>query len=119
MHCHSWSRCFRRAGESRAMSDAMSDVVSQFGSENAEPLRLEELDTPCLLLDETRMTRNIERLRARLGAQQVQLRPHLKTPKSIEVARRTMDTNAGPAAVSTLKEAEQFADAGVLDLLYA
>jgi D-serine deaminase-like pyridoxal phosphate-dependent protein len=101
------------------MSDAVSDAVSQFGSENAAYPRLEELNTPCLLLDETRMTRNIERLRARLGAQQVQLRPHLKTPKSIEVARRTMDTNAGPAAVSTLKEAEQFGEAGVVDLLYA
>jgi D-serine deaminase-like pyridoxal phosphate-dependent protein len=104
---------------SDAVNDAVNDAVSEFGSENADRPRLEELDTPCLLLDETRMTRNIERLRARLGAQQVQLRPHLKTPKSIEVARRTMDTNAGPAAVSTLKEAEQFGEAGVLDLLYA
>jgi len=97
----------------------MSDAVSEFRSEDAACPRLEELDTPCLLLDQTRMTRNIERLRARLGAQQVQLRPHLKTPKSIEVARRTMDSSAGPAAVSTLKEAEQFGDAGVRDVLYA
>ncbi|MEA3082448.1 MAG: hypothetical protein QOC89_145 [Paraburkholderia sp.] len=80
---------------------------------------LDELDTPCLLLDEARMTRNIERLRTHLGALGVQLRPHLKTPKSIEVARRTMGSAAGPAAVSTLKEAEQFADAGVRDILYA
>lgn len=65
------------------------------------------------------MTRNIERLRTHLGALGVQLRPHLKTPKSIEVAQRTMDSAAGPAAVSTLKEAEQFADAGVRNILYA
>ena len=49
----------------------------------------------------------------------VQLRPHLKTPKSIEVARRVMASPQGPAAVSTLQEAEQFAAAGVTDLLYA
>lgn len=80
---------------------------------------LDTLETPCLLLDETRMTRNIERLNALMAGHGVQLRPHLKTPKSIEVARRVMSRPQGPAAVSTLQEAEQFADAGVTDLLYA
>lgn len=80
---------------------------------------LDLLDTPCLLLDETRMTRNIERLNGLMAGHGVQLRPHLKTPKSIEVARRVMARPEGPAAVSTLQEAEQFAAAGVTDLLYA
>ncbi|MEW9585408.1 DSD1 family PLP-dependent enzyme [Paraburkholderia sp. DGU8] len=93
--------------------------MSEFCNESGGRQSLDELDTPCLLLDEARMTRNIERLRAHLGTLGVQLRPHLKTPKSIEVAQRTMDSAAGPAAVSTLKEAEQFADAGVRDILYA
>jgi len=92
-----------------------------------EPMPLEtpsstsfaELDTPCLLLDEQKMERNIARLRARLQPMNVTLRPHLKTAKSIEVARRLMDTPAGPATVSTLREAEAFADAGVKDILYA
>jgi D-serine deaminase-like pyridoxal phosphate-dependent protein len=93
--------------------------MSSYPNESAIRPKLDELDTPCLLLDEARMTRNVERLRSHLGSLGVQLRPHLKTPKSIEVARRTMDSAAGPAAVSTLKEAEQFADAGVRDILYA
>jgi len=80
---------------------------------------LDSLETPCLLLDETRMTRNIDRLNALMAGHGVRLRPHLKTPKSIEVARRLMMTPQGPAAVSTLQEAEQFAAAGVTDLLYA
>lgn len=80
---------------------------------------LDSLETPCLLLDETRMTRNIDRLNALMASHGVRLRPHLKTPKSIEVARRLMTTPQGPAAVSTLQEAEQFAAAGVTDLLYA
>ena len=85
----------------------------------AAPYTVDSLDTPCLLLDETRMARNIERLNALMAGHGVQLRPHLKTPKSIEVARRLMSTPQGPAAVSTLQEAEQFAAAGVTDLLYA
>ncbi|MGE8638258.1 MAG: alanine racemase, partial [Achromobacter sp.] len=83
------------------------------------PTPLDTLDTPCLLLDETRMTRNIQRLNALMAGHGVQLRPHLKTPKSIDVARRVMASPQGPAAVSTLQEAEHFAAAGVTDLLYA
>lgn len=80
---------------------------------------LESLDTPCAVLDETRMTRNIERLNGLMAGHGVRLRPHLKTPKSIDVARRVMTGPTGPAAVSTLQEAEQFAAAGITDLLYA
>jgi D-serine deaminase-like pyridoxal phosphate-dependent protein len=79
---------------------------------------IECLSTPALLLDESRMMRNITRLRARLAERGVKLRPHLKTPKSIEVARRVMDGPGGSATVSTLLEAEQFAAGGVCDILY-
>jgi D-serine deaminase-like pyridoxal phosphate-dependent protein len=79
---------------------------------NAPVATLGELDTPCLILDADRMDRNIARLRGRLDGFDVSLRPHLKTAKSIEVARRVMTSPAGPATVSTLKEATQFAAAG-------
>jgi D-serine deaminase-like pyridoxal phosphate-dependent protein len=81
--------------------------------------RVENLPTPCLLLDPIRMQRNIDRLQAHLTRLGVTLRPHLKTCKSLEIARLMMPTPAGPATVSTLQEAEQFAATGVRDLLYA
>jgi D-serine deaminase-like pyridoxal phosphate-dependent protein len=80
---------------------------------------LSNLPTPCLVLDADRMERNIARLRTRLDDLGVPLRPHLKTAKSIDVARRVMTSPAGPATVSTLKEAEQFVAAGVRDIIYA
>ena len=85
----------------------------------AEARHLGELETPCLVLDAERMDRNIARLRTRLDRLGVTLRPHLKTAKSVEVARRVMATPQGPATVSTLREAELFATAGVTDLIYA
>lgn len=81
--------------------------------------RLLALPTPGLVLDEGRMLRNIERLRGRMRPLNVALRPHLKTAKSVEVARRVLAGGDGPATVSTLKEAEVFAAAGVRDILYA
>jgi D-serine deaminase-like pyridoxal phosphate-dependent protein len=87
-------------------------------NEPAQTASIERLTTPALLLDESRMMRNIARLRGRLAAHGVELRPHLKTPKSIEVAHCVMDGLDGPATVSTLLEAEQFAAAGMRDILY-
>jgi len=80
---------------------------------------LHTLETPCLVLDGERVRRNICRLQGRLAELGPSLRPHLKTAKSVEVARQVMTSDAGPATVSTLKEAEQFAAAGVRDLIYA
>ena len=80
---------------------------------------LEQLKTPALLLDEARMDRNIERMRSRLRDFGVSFRPHVKTNKSIDVARRLMETPQGPITVSTLLEADYFAAHGVTDILYA
>ena len=80
---------------------------------------IEQMDTPCLLLDQTRMNRNVARLKQRLERLGVLLRPHLKTAKSIDVARQITYGPTGPATVSTLKEAEEFGKAGIRDLLYA
>lgn len=84
-----------------------------------KPVSLSALPTPCLLLDEQRMDRNIARLRGRLDGLGAALRPHLKTCKSIEVARKMLASPQGPAAVSTLQEARQFAEAGIRNILYA
>ena len=81
--------------------------------------RLDTLATPALVLDAAKMDGNIERMRSRLANRDLRLRPHLKTAKAVEVARRMMETGEGPATVSTLKEAEQFAAAGVRDMIYA
>lgn len=82
-------------------------------------MQLIELSTPALVLDEPRMQRNIMRMRARLAGHGVAFRPHLKTAKCVEVARRMLGPSLGPAAVSTLREAEVFHRAGVHDILYA
>lgn len=76
-------------------------------------------ETPALVLDEARMLRNVARLRGRLAPFGVALRPHVKTAKSIDVARRVLTGGNGPATVSTLKEAEVLFAGGVRDILYA
>ena len=80
---------------------------------------LAALTTPCLLLEDEKLQANMDRLARRLHERGVSLRPHLKTCKNIEIARRCMESPSGPATVSTLAEAEYFAAGGVHDICYA
>src|SRR5471032_938740 len=80
---------------------------------------LDILETPCLVLEKSRLMANVARLKRHLQPFGVRLRPHLKTAKSIDVARLVMDGAQGPVTVSTLREAEYFFSHGVSDLLYA
>lgn len=82
-------------------------------------MRLTDLETPALILDRARLDRNIARMRTQLDGLGVGQRPHLKTAKSIEVARRVVGPDGGPITVSTLLEAERFGAAGFTDILYA
>ena len=77
------------------------------------------LETPALLLDEARMQHNMARMQERMNTLGVAFRPHVKTSKCLEVARRQLALGARGITVSTLKEAEQFFAAGVDDILYA
>jgi D-serine deaminase-like pyridoxal phosphate-dependent protein len=85
------------------------------------PTTLESLETPCLVLDADRLEQNIARMRAKIRAHGVVLRPHVKTAKNIEVTRLVLgsDLGRGQITVSTLKEAEFFFSSGVSDILYA
>lgn len=77
------------------------------------------LPTPCLLLERERMQVNIDRMAARARELGVRLRPHVKTCKSVDVARRMVLPGDEAITVSTLREAEWFAAAGFADILYA
>ncbi|GGC43608.1 alanine racemase [Novosphingobium marinum] len=81
---------------------------------------LSTLPTPALVLDRDRMDRNVARLSAIAARHDVILRPHLKTAKSVEAARRIFPDGPGPITVSTLAEAEYFArEGGYRDITYA
>src|SRR4051812_22845665 len=82
-------------------------------------MNLDELPTPCLVLNRPRLLRNLEAMTKTLAHHNVPLRPHMKTAKSIDVARLALVGQPGGITVSTLAEAEYFAAHGLTDILYA
>lgn len=77
----------------------------------------EELTTPALLLDLDLFERNLQRMADFTQGHGVNLRPHAKTHKCPDIARRQIDSGAIGISVATVREAEVMADAGIRGLL--
>jgi D-serine deaminase-like pyridoxal phosphate-dependent protein len=77
------------------------------------------LETPCLVVDLDVVERNARRLQDELDRRGVRLRPHVKTHKSLALARLQLETGAAGLTVGTLGEAEVMAAGGLSDLFLA
>jgi D-serine deaminase-like pyridoxal phosphate-dependent protein len=75
--------------------------------------------TPALLLHLDVVERNLAHMAERARRLGVALRPHIKTHKSVELAKRQLAHGAAGITVATLFEAEAFARAGFTDLTWA
>ena len=84
-----------------------------------KPFPLDELATPCLLLDTDKMEANIRRFREHWAGTNVTIRPHLKTCRSWPLALSVMSSSEGPACVATMGEAEAIAAYGARDIVLA
>ncbi|HTO07869.1 MAG TPA: DSD1 family PLP-dependent enzyme [Myxococcota bacterium] len=76
-------------------------------------MRVAEIDTPALVVDLERMERNIAAMARFFADKPAKLRPHWKTPKCAEVARRQLAAGAIGVTCAKLGEAEALTAAGV------
>lgn len=82
-------------------------------------MRIDELRTPCAVVDQERLERNAARMGERMTRLGVRLRPHVKTHKCAEIARLSVRGHFGGVTVSTLAEARGLSDAGFDDFTWA
>jgi D-serine deaminase-like pyridoxal phosphate-dependent protein len=80
---------------------------------------ISELDTPALVVDLDVMERNLSRMADYCREHNLRLRPHTKTHKIPELARKQIESGAGGITVAKLDEAEVMIAAGLDDLLIA
>ena len=85
------------------------------------PLQLtdQRIDTPAMLVDLDVVDGNIARMAAFARRAGVQLRPHMKTHKSVAMARRQLAAGAVGLCAATVTEAAVLAAAGITDLTLA
>jgi D-serine deaminase-like pyridoxal phosphate-dependent protein len=78
-----------------------------------------DLDTPCLVIDLDVVERNARRMADALAGRGIALRPHVKTHKSVALARIQLESGARGVTVGTLGEAEVMAQGGINDIFLA
>jgi len=82
-------------------------------------MRINELDTPALLVDENRVWDNIRYMQAYADKNHIALRPHTKTHKMPLLARWQMEAGACGVTVAKVGEAEVMAANGLKDIFIA
>ena len=83
----------------------------------APGMPLADVDTPALIVDLDAFERNLRRMADAVGQAGVRLRPHAKTHKSPEVARRQVALGAVGVCCQKVAEAEVMVAGGVTDVL--
>ena len=76
-----------------------------------------DVATPAAVVDLDRLEANLARWQAHCDEHGLANRPHVKTHKCVEIARRQVELGARGVTVQTLFEAEVMAGAGIEDLL--
>ncbi len=77
----------------------------------------DDVDTPALILDLDAFERNLQRMAAALADRGMRLRPHAKSHKCPEIARRQMALGAVGICCQKVSEAAAFVAAGIDDVL--
>ena len=75
------------------------------------------IETPAALVDLDRLERNLARWQAECDRVGLRNRPHVKTHKCVEIARRQIELGAVGVTCQTLHEAETMVGAGIDDVL--
>jgi D-serine deaminase-like pyridoxal phosphate-dependent protein len=77
------------------------------------PISLDDIPTPALLLDEAAFDRNVAHMAQFLAAKGKGFRPHAKTHKCPQIARRQLDAGAVGVCAAKVSEAIVLARAGI------
>lgn len=80
---------------------------------------LEQLETPCIVIDLAKTEENIVRMQADADAAGCKLRPHIKTHKMPFFARLQLEHGAAGITCAKVSEAEVMADGGADDIFIA
>jgi len=82
-------------------------------------MRVEEIDTPAMIVDLDVMEANLRRVADYACVHHLRLRPHTKTHKSVELAKRQLALGAAGLTVAKVSEAEVMLGASPHDVLVA
>src|ERR1700729_2786802 len=116
-----WSFCDNRARLEDNNQMKEIDVSARLSGPNArligKPGGLRELTTPAMVLDLAAFEQNIEAYQSQINLHGLRARPHAKSHKCAEIARRQIAAGSVGISTATLHESETLAEKGITDIL--
>ena len=109
-----------RSRGTKTFSDAypFAEFESRIAKRNFRDLTKDLLPTPCMVVDLDMFKANVKHMADTAKANGINVRPHVKVHKSVDVARHQVAHGAIGLTVATIAEAELFSGAGIKGVLW-
>jgi 3-hydroxy-D-aspartate aldolase len=95
-----------------------AEFESRIAKRDFRDLTKDLLPTPCMVVDLDMFNRNVKHMAETAKANGINVRPHVKVHKSVDVAKHQVANGAIGLTVATIAEAELFSGAGIKGVLW-
>jgi D-serine deaminase-like pyridoxal phosphate-dependent protein len=112
---------FTRAGRAAKYTESafpFSEFEARISRRDFRDITKDILPTPCMLIDLPMFEQNVKRMADQSKATGINVRPHVKIHKSVDVAKRQIAQGAIGLTCATIAEAELMSGAGLQHVLW-
>jgi D-serine deaminase-like pyridoxal phosphate-dependent protein len=112
---------FTRAGQAAKYTESafpFSEFETRIARRDFRDITKDVLPTPCMLVDLPMFEQNVKKMAEQSKATGINVRPHVKIHKSVDVAKRQIAQGAIGLTCATIAEAELMSGAGMQHVLW-
>jgi D-serine deaminase-like pyridoxal phosphate-dependent protein len=107
-----------RAAKTSYSSFPYSDFETRIARRDFRDITKDVLPTPCMVLDLEMFNQNVKRMADQAKSTGINVRPHVKIHKSVDVGKRQVAQGAIGLTCATIAEAELMSGAGIKNVLW-
>jgi D-serine deaminase-like pyridoxal phosphate-dependent protein len=113
-----WTARSSRAAKSTETEFPLSEIEARLARRDFRDITKDILPTPCMVVDLPLFEQNVKRMAEQSKATGINVRPHVKIHKSVDVAKRQIAQGAIGLTCATIAEAELMSGAGIQHVLW-
>ncbi|HEY3838713.1 MAG TPA: alanine racemase, partial [Bryobacteraceae bacterium] len=107
-----------RAAKSTETRFPISELESRIARRDFRDITKDVLPTPCMVIDLQAFEQNVRTMMDQSRTTGINIRPHVKIHKSVDVAKRQVSAGAIGLTCATVAEAELMSGAGIKHVLW-
>jgi D-serine deaminase-like pyridoxal phosphate-dependent protein len=107
-----------RAGTTSSSPYPINELEARIAKKDFRDLTKDLLPTPCMVVDLDMFNANVKHMAETAKKNNINVRPHVKVHKSVDVAKHQVAAGAVGLTCATIAEAELFSGAGIKGILW-